>query len=129
MSSGTTSTVPKTSLLGLPLKLREQIYRHYFKATGGYVYDAATETLSGCEMHRKDGDPDDMGDDYDASILPRMNRKFGDKTIVFNDTVAYLLRILAKRHPDQLAQAVDVMLPGWPDSHPASEVLDLKFEP
>lgn len=45
MSSGTTSTVPKTSLLGLPLKLREQIYRHYFKATGGYVYDAATETL------------------------------------------------------------------------------------
>lgn len=85
--------------------------------------------FSGCEMHRKDGDPDDMGDDYDASILPRMNRKFGDKTIVFNDTVAYLLRILAKRHPDQLAQAVDVMLPGWPDSHPASEVLDLKFEP
>ncbi|EYB21209.1 hypothetical protein QX201_010647 [Fusarium graminearum] len=80
-------------------------------------------------MHRKDGDPDDMGDDYDAGILPRMNRKFGDKTIVFNDTVAYLLRILAKRHPDQLAQAVDVMLPGWPDSHPASEVLDLKFEP
>ncbi|CAF3543060.1 unnamed protein product [Fusarium graminearum] len=73
-------------------------------------------------MHRKDGDPDDMGDDYDAGILPRMNRKFGDKTIVFNDTVAYLLRILAKRHPDQLAQAVDVMLPGWPDSHPASEV-------
>ncbi|UZP43421.1 hypothetical protein NXS19_011237 [Fusarium pseudograminearum] len=182
MSSETTSTVPKTSFLGLPSELREQIYRHYFKAAGGYVYDAATETLrqtdgtpvdialrdlvtpdmyecsnhshreympaikreidrviayilemprtnvfSGCEMYRTDGDP--PGDDYWAGSLPTMNRKFKDKTIVFNDTVAYLLRILAKRHPDQFAQAVDVMLPGWPDSHPASEVLDLKFEP
>ncbi|KAF5234317.1 hypothetical protein FAUST_7702 [Fusarium austroamericanum] len=240
MSSEMTSTVPKTSFLGLPLELREQIYRHYFKATGGYVYDAATETLrqtngkpvdialryacrsiayetrdypfqlnsikfstvhrddwqetaaihtyvllyhhylqmgllthlrdlvtpdmyecsnhshreympaikreidrvialvaerprmntlvfSRCKMYREDGDP--PGDDYWAGSLTTMDRKFKDKTIVFNDTVAYLLRILAKRHPDQFAQAVDVMLPGWPDSHPASEVLDLKFEP
>lgn len=33
------SVVPRASLLGLPLELRDQIYYYYFKADGGYVSD------------------------------------------------------------------------------------------
>lgn len=46
MCSGTTSAVPRSRFLDLPLELREQIYHHYFRADGGYVYDGTTDTLT-----------------------------------------------------------------------------------
>ncbi|CZR46311.1 uncharacterized protein FPRO_11759 [Fusarium proliferatum ET1] len=39
MSPMASSVVPRASLLGLPLELRDQIYYYYFKADGGYVSD------------------------------------------------------------------------------------------
>lgn len=242
MSSGTTSAVSTTSLLGLPLELREQIYHHYFEVEGGYIYDGVTETLTQTDgkpidiairyacrciahetrdypfqlnsikfstVYRDDWqqiagsliwirhfhswlqmsilehlrdhitpdmyhprnpqyleympaikeridnhsrlvarhpdvkDPDFWRckilqqrqdyrggyEDHQNHPMPRTMREDGDETIVFDRTVAYLLRILAERHPDQFDRAVDLALPGWTDSHQGSEVLDLTFKP
>ncbi|RGP72912.1 hypothetical protein FLONG3_6550 [Fusarium longipes] len=71
--------------------------------------------------------PSGLGDSgFDASQLVR---KFGDTNIILDRTIEYLLRILAKRHPDQFTQAVDIILPGWTDSHPSVDILDLTFNP
>ncbi|CVL04785.1 uncharacterized protein FMAN_12863 [Fusarium mangiferae] len=39
MSTGEQPIVPKASLLGLPLELRQQIYHEYFTVHGGYIHD------------------------------------------------------------------------------------------
>ncbi|RKK99899.1 hypothetical protein BFJ70_g17473 [Fusarium oxysporum] len=39
MSTQASHVVPRASLLGLPLELREQIYFYYFKTDGGYISD------------------------------------------------------------------------------------------
>ena len=68
-------------------------------------------------------------EDHLIRSFPCMMRKFLDNNIVFDRAVAYLLHILAERHADQFARAIDLVLPGWTNSHPGSEVLDLTFKP
>ncbi|KAI1058927.1 hypothetical protein LB507_004174 [Fusarium sp. FIESC RH6] len=242
MCSGTTSAVPRSRFLDLPLELREQIYFHYFKADGGYVYDGTTDTLTqidgkpvdialryACRSvahetreypfqlnpikfstvyrddwqeiagsliwirhfhkrlqmalleHLRDHITPDMylpanpqfleympaikdnidrvfdlvrqrpdkvysdfrpcediqkqkgykyrSEDHQIVTIPQTMREYGDETIVFDRTIAYLLRILAEKHPDQFGRAVDLALPGWTESHQGIEVLDLTFKP
>ncbi|KAF4961886.1 hypothetical protein FSARC_10005 [Fusarium sarcochroum] len=45
MSLRTDPTSPRASLLGLPGELREKVYREYFRADGGYVYDGDSDKL------------------------------------------------------------------------------------
>ena len=242
MCSGTTSAVPRSRILDLPLELREQIYHHYFKADGGYVYDGTTDTLTQIDgkpvdialryacrsvahetreypfqlnpikfstvyrddwqeiagsliwirhfhkrlqmallKHLRDHITPDMylpansqyleympeiknqidkvfrfveerpgkeysdfwpcqeiqqqrgyrgdGEDHQLFDMPRTMRKYGDETPAFDRTIAYLLRILAERHPDQVDRAVDLALPFWTVSHRGIEVLALTFKP
>ncbi|KAJ4135312.1 hypothetical protein NW768_004938 [Fusarium equiseti] len=68
-------------------------------------------------------------EDHQISATPRTMREYADETIVFDRTVAYLLQILAERHPYEFDRAVDLALPGWTNSHRGSEVLDLTFKP
>jgi hypothetical protein len=37
MSTAASPVTQRASLLGLPLELRDQIYKYYFKTDGGYV--------------------------------------------------------------------------------------------
>ncbi|KAF5601663.1 uncharacterized protein FSUBG_8028 [Fusarium subglutinans] len=45
MSSQEQPVVPKPSLLGLPLELRQQIYHEYFTVDGGYAYNGDSGKL------------------------------------------------------------------------------------
>ncbi|KAF4999913.1 hypothetical protein FGRMN_2151 [Fusarium graminum] len=47
--------IPRASLLGLPQELRDEIYRHYFKVNGGYVYHGDSDKLV-----EADGEPIDL---------------------------------------------------------------------
>jgi len=80
------------------------------------------------EIQQQRGYRDD-GEDHQISATPRTMRKYFDETIVFDHTIAYLLRILAEGHPDQFDRAVDLALLGWTDSHQGIEVFGVAFKP
>ncbi|RGP81501.1 oxidoreductase [Fusarium longipes] len=71
-------------------------------------------------------------DSSDIPFLPSMVNAINRDnctTIVYDRAVAYILRLLAKKHPEQFAQAIDAILPDWTASHSIFEIFDLTFAP
>lgn len=63
------------------------------------------------------------------TYLDLLQDRWGETSFSASTAVAYTFRLLAEKHPDEVALLIDQNFPGWTDSHSLDEFSELSFEP